>query len=237
MKGLLIKDFYTIKKGIKLSAFISVCVFIFMFLCKLSGEYGNLKGSVDRDILSYFVTLLGGLLSIIFTTFVADVMGKDIKSGMNKTVLSTPLSYKVLVSSRYVLLVLMSVIGVAVSVIFQVLCHFTNIKDFSLKTVGIVLLVQFICIAVASVSICVTQITGNTNYGMYASMGIVMIVLVLLVAIIKSKNKNSNQPLEVVILNGIKEHKTVSIFIIIAASIVITAVSYLISVNVRRDER
>lgn len=236
MKGLIIKDFYAIKNGIRLSVFISIGIFLFMLLCKLSSDYGNLKGSFDMDSLSYIVVLLGVTITIIFSTFVVEVMDKDNKSGIIKTIRSAPISYKKIVSSRYIMLGLLSALGYATSIIFFVLCHFTGIKDFSLKAIGIVLLVQIACISISSICICVTQITGSVDIGMFSVYGFLIVILSLMVLYIKTKSEYKGMALEVVLLNAIMKNKLITVITIGVLSAVLTIISYILSTRIVRDD-
>lgn len=238
MKGLLIKDFYTMKSEIKGTIISSIFCFIFVLVLKLASEYGNLKDSFEITDIDIFVKIIAAGVAVFSIFFVSSLIDKDKKSQLSKTMRSTKISRKQLISSRYITLFALAGMGLIISVAFQILCHITGIMDFDIETVGLVFVVQLVCIMISSVSIGAGLISGNKNvaYGVTMGFCFILVIAINLIGYIKTQKR------DIIMSYILMTEKTTTelIYTVIISlslfSLLIIFLSYLLSLKFGRDE-
>lgn len=129
MKGLIIRDFYCLKKELLtfLAVTISVCILSVMFV--LSMQYGNLADAIaniqQTEMLEAetlvsmvdMVILLAIFLPIALVSSVTECFKADRQAGFPKVLFSMPLSCKKIVGSRYLTCFLFSGVCMFASII------------------------------------------------------------------------------------------------------------------------
>lgn len=239
MKCLLIKDFYTMKPQIKGMLISSFFCFAFVFVLKLSSEFGNLKDSWELNDISFFIKIIACMVGLLCIFVVSDLIDRDRKSGMSRTVRSAKITHRQLISSRYVMLFAAAVMGFILSAVFQVLCHITGIMDFELSTIGITILAQLFCMMISSVSIGAGLISGSkaVSDGAGMAMGLVSAAAITLVGFFYGKSENVDEKFIEGVLALIWEADKTAVSLIIAGvSVLIIFLSYLLSLKFGRDE-
>ncbi len=129
MKGLIIKDFYCLRKSLKTFIVVTAGVIVIAIMFVLSSQHGNLA-AVEAQLqmedpgeaqlveqISEKVVWLLLLIPIVFLGNLADCFKEDRKSGFRKTLSGLPLGPWKIVGSRYLTCLLFAAASMAVSTV------------------------------------------------------------------------------------------------------------------------
>ncbi len=237
MKGLLIKDFYMSKPAIKGLLITILGIAGFVALLVLAGKYGNLKGSFDLEDAGDFIKLFNYALMFLPISLVSEfIPSREIKSGQNKTIRAAPVSHKMLVQGRFVFLFICAGVGLSIGMLSMWVCDVAGIVALDIETLKVLLCFLLFFIMFTALSIFITNITGSydaTGMLLLASMVIICAILVV-IAYINTKEFNV-KIMAFWILTQAKEHKNMILAIMSGSAVLITTLSYMLAVRVRRD--
>lgn len=234
MKGLIIKNFCSLRKVFKTWIITTVGMFGFLLLLKIATLYGNLKDSFEIADLTVFMVLFAVGLSMVGAIAIEPMIAGEIQTGMNRTVRSMPISYKTNVLSHYATMGILAVIGFAIAMIFLLLAHVT-VSKISGLVIGLVALVELIVVAFLAIKICLTNICKTQAITNWIFMGIIFLVSII-IAIINKVYSAQSSPFDVTVVTKLLDHKVLGSVIVVSVCGVITAISVLLSLNMRRGE-
>lgn len=142
MRGLILKDYYSLRKPLKQFLFIFAGVIILSVLFSVSYERGNLAiwlGAIDNEserlpliALIRMVIYLTLFVPTFFTENVALCSKEDRKAHFSNTVFSMPLRTSQIVGARYITFLFALLIGMATSAIAAFFISLAN-AEFTLK--------------------------------------------------------------------------------------------------------
>lgn len=133
MKGLMIKDFFCLRKGLKTYILVTVGMIVIAIMFLLSSQYGNvaaaqadlrLENPDQADLLEQLfkiVICFMLLLPIAFLGNLTDCFKEDTRAGFRKTLSGMPLSPWQIVGSRYLTCLIFGSISMAVSAVAAVI--------------------------------------------------------------------------------------------------------------------
>jgi len=156
MKGLLIHDFYRMKRVILTQFNILFFTFIVCLIILLGVKYGNLSpadtdGEFSRALTIIFDAAIPLFAGLSFYVLIFDKFGNDLK-GWNKYMFSLPVSDKKRVGSVFVITITASFVSLAIVLAFSAAGHAVagdlNAKALILPIVIFSLLSTFSCIMV-----------------------------------------------------------------------------------------
>jgi len=127
MKGLLIHDFYRMKKAAFTNNWILIWTFAVCIIILLGVRYGNLApldedGDLLRVMIAVFDSVIPLFAGLNFYTLIFAKFGEDLK-GWNKYLFSLPVSDKKRVGSVYIVSTALSLVSLAVALCFSVTGH------------------------------------------------------------------------------------------------------------------
>lgn len=126
MKGLILRDFYCLKKNIQLFLFTTAGVILLGVLFIISVRSGNValainetiaqsEGQLSGETLNSYLRIVICIVLLIplaFTGTIVECFKEDVLAGFPKTLLCMPIARKKIVASRFLSLFLFSLVGV-----------------------------------------------------------------------------------------------------------------------------
>lgn len=134
MKGLIIKDYYCMKKTIRMIALVSVITIFLAIMFTLSTKYGNVAKGIAKtaekmagndsmipeevflSVYRYVIWIVL-LIPMAYIANVIDCFEEDSRAGFAKVLFSMPVSTKEIVGARYLSVLLYAFVGCVVSLI------------------------------------------------------------------------------------------------------------------------
>lgn len=234
MKGLIIKNFYSLRKVFKGWIFTGAGIFAFLLLLKLASLYGNLKDSFEVSDISAFMMIFAVGLSVVGSIAIEPMISSEIETGMHRTVRSMPISYKTNVLSHYATLGLLTVLGFIIAMIFLLICDVAGVSEITGEAVGIIALVELLVVAFVAIKICLMNIFRNKALSNWFFMGIIFIVTMSVCGYMKSRGFENGIDAEIIL--NLMNHKALASVIIVSVSTIIVTISCLLSVKIRRGD-
>lgn len=216
MKGLIIQDYYLMKKNLIISSF--VCIYFFVIL--LLGST-NSKNS-EIDIVIY---VLCGLIPCFMTSCSCFTINSDRNSKTSFFTKTLPINTNVIVKEKYIITYALLLLSYFVIAFFGVINHFIcNYKPGKN--------VVFICFIVFSLILLFTNLELPLTMRFGQTVAAVMIIVLFFITIIVSLAllvKTQTSPDLVGKISYVFKHKTKVTFILLGINIVQSFVSYTIA--------
>ncbi len=193
MRGLLIKDFFCLKKQLINCAFIIVGVVVISILFVLSYNFGNIHAGIvemldsgegtqaDVAQLATVALLFSMLIPIACTGDITNLVTDDEKASFYKVAAALPVSIRKRVASRFITGYLFIVVGVAIDFIMTiVLSSLTDIISFG-KFCGVIVSFASIMVMNSSLFILLVHFLGKGS-AVYANIILILIEVVICIA-------------------------------------------------------
>lgn len=254
MKGLLIKDLMCLKKQMILFAYIVTGVLVLSVMFVLSARFGNIAAAnqsmmaennlsdIDIKNLSTTALILFMLIPIAMVGDVTTIFKMDGKAGFSGVSSIFPLSVAKRVMAKYLTVFVMFGIGVAVDIAISfVLSKLTDIISFG-EFFGIIISAASLMIIYGALVIlfCFLFGYGKEDFAILASWAVILITAILanikkVKAIVTSISETNSDSIDFIsdFMNFLKY----KYFILLAIAVIVTAVSYFVSVEIAQKKR
>lgn len=252
MKGLLIKDFYCLKKQLINYGFIIVGVIVISIMFVLSYNFGNIHAGftemidsgqnteADIAIIASNALLIFMLIPIACTGDITNLITDDEKASFYKVASALPVSISKRVASRFIAGYLFIAIGVAVDFMMTIiLTSLTGIISFG-KFCGVIITFASVMMMYVSLFILFVYILGKgkTTYANIIPLLIGMAVCVCAVfksvrAFLTGSDENALMDL----YNRITEFMFHKSYILFLAAVIISVGSYFFAVYIAERKR
>lgn len=239
MKGLIIKDFFCLKKQLINYVFVIVGVIAVSVLFVLSCRFGNIASygqasEIDIAQLAGLALLLFMLVPLACTGDISNLFADDEKASFYKVASSLPVSVSKRVASRYIAGLFFIVIGFVVDLVMTiVLSALTDVISFG-EFIGVIVSFTSLMIMYLSILILCMSLLGK-GYRSYANI-IPVVVGVGLYAVINLDKLGDTRDLPKLYYQTVEfiEHKS---YILLFAAMLLLISSYAATVYLSRRKR
>lgn len=254
MKGLMIKDLMCLRKQMILFAYIVTGVLVLSVMFVLSARYGNIAAAnrsmmtennlsdINIKNLSTTALILFMLIPIAMVGDVTTIFKMDGKAGFSSISSILPLSVAKRVMAKYLTVFVMFGIGVTVDIAISfVLSELTDIISFG-EFFGIIISAASLMIIYGALVIlfCFLFGYGKEDFAILASWAVILITAILanikkVKSIVTSISANNSDSIDFIsdFMNFLKY----KYFILLAIAVIVTAVSYFVSVEIAKRKR
>ncbi len=253
MKGLLIKDFYAMRKSLGMYIFISLGVLLVAIMFVFSYHYGNLADAraamatdatltaQDAEIMEKLIVGAIYVMLIIPVAFGGEIINcfeADKKAGFYSTLSTMPVSPGKIAGSRYLLGMMLTAFSMMVSAVSAVVISLVS-ETYKIGNMMLVifsggaLILLFISIALP-LAYCFPKVKSDWICGGIVSLGLVISEPVILFILWNEDINNIDMDK---VKNLIDSYIEVGYIWFIAASVVITVLSYVLSTYIIKKRK
>ncbi len=252
MKGLLIKDFYCLRKQLTTYAFIIVGVMVISILFVLSYKFGNMHVNFEDMVnsgqnsealvteMATYAILMFMLLPIACTGDIASLFTDDEKASFYKVASSLPISINKRVASRFVAGILFIVIGLGVDFVMTVvLSRLTDLISFGEFMGVIVSFGSLMLMYISMLILCIYLLgKGKSTYAGLIPMFIGGVIYVLInLDKIRYFFAAADDEAMVDLMQGTIDFVQYKSYILLIIAILVSLVSYVLAVYVAKRKR
>lgn len=216
MKGLIIQDYYLMKKNLIISSF--VCIYFFIIL--ISGSLDSTNSEID--VVMY---IMCGLIPCFMTSCSCFTINSDRNSKTSFFTKTFPINTNVIIKEKYIITYALLLLSYFVIALFGVINHFICGYKLGKNTL-------FICFIVFSLILLFTNLELPLTMRFGETIAAVMIIGLLFITIIISLAllvKAETSPDLIGKINYLFKHKTEVTCILVSINIIHSFVSYTIA--------
>lgn len=252
MKGLLIKDYYCLKKSLKTFFGLTIGVIAIGVMFALSMKYGNMamaaagtaaEAGMDKTTVSDMFRIAVWLVIVIPMAFVGNVIDcfkEDVRAGFGKELFSLPVSSGQIVGARYLACLIYAVVSFVGACITS-LCISGASEEYPLsELVSVAVIFGSVMLGYLCLVMCFIYLFG-TKYADYIQAAPVILALVTAIVYVNIRIKNLDETefdaLTVNVWRMGKEFVThyAGVFLIMAG--IIFGITYIASVKIVERKR
>lgn len=252
MKGLLIKDYYCMKKSLKSFLALTIGVILIGIMFAISMEHGNMKiaaagtaveAGMDEATVFDMFRVAVWLVIIIPMAFVGNVVNcfkADMRADFGKQLFSLPVSSKQIVGARYLACIIYALVSFVGSTI-TALCISGASEQYPFsELLSVAILFGSIMIIYLCIVMCLVYLIG-VKYADYIQSAPILIVLVVAVIFTNVKMMNmAEEELDALMTNmwgTVKGFMTQNVGIFLLVAVVILVITYFASVQIVEKRR
>lgn len=246
MKGLMIKDMFSLRKQMRFFIFVVVSVFVISIMFVLSVKFGNVgrflekiqtdENAVSEEItigLTKLVMLFCLFIPIAFTGNVTEIFLDDYNASFEKLMSAFPISVRKRVAARYISGISFTLTGLCISLILSlVLSLLTTIINFD-EYMRYLICFTGVILIYLSILIVLAYIIGGEKTGLVGTLPVIIMVLTGILIKYKTFYKMLflNGDILLIFFQAAEkiQHMSVTIFVI---SLLCLILSYILSVFV-----
>ncbi len=252
MKGLLIKDYYCLKKSLKSFLVLTIGVIIIGIMFAISMEYGNMaivaaetavQSGVDEATAFDMFRIAVWLVIIIPMAFVGNVVDcfkADMRADFGKQLFSLPVDSKQIVAARYltcIIYALVSFVGATITAI----CISSASEQYPFyELMSVVVLFGSVMIIYLCIVMCLIYLIG-VKYADYIQAAPLLIIMIVAVVLSNVKMMNMDEAeMDSLMANmwgTVKGFMTQNVGIFLLVAVVILMVTYFVSVQIVEKRR
>lgn len=252
MKGLLIKDYYCMKKSLKSFLALTIGVILIGIMFAISMEHGNMaiaaagtaaEAGMDEATVFDMFRVAVWLVIIIPMAFVGNVVDcfkADMRADFGKQLFSLPVSSKQIVGARYLACIIYALVSfVGATITARCISGASEQYPFS-ELLSVAILFGSIMIIYLCIVMCLVYLIG-VKYADYIQSAPILIVLVVAVIFTNVKMMNmAEEELDALMTNmwgTVKGFMTQNVGIFLLVAVVILVITYFASVQIVEKRR